>query len=159
MATIHVAAENTVRAPAETVYGYLADFRNHHPKFLPPSFSEFEVEEGGIGAGTVVRFSLNAGGRHRPYRMVVGEPEPGRVLTESDTTSSLVTTFTVEPDGERPGGSRVRIESSWTGAGGVGGFFERRFAPVALRRVFEEELVRLDTYARQQEAQGPSSGA
>lgn len=155
MSTIHVAVENTVNAPAETVYGYLADFRNHHPKFLPPAFSGFEVEEGGVGAGTVVRYSLHAGGRNRPYQMVVDEPEPGRVLTESDTGSSLVTTFTVMSDGARPGGSRVRIESSWAGAGGVGGFFERRFAPAVLRRVLEEELVRLDTYARQQSVQGP----
>src|ERR1700730_14330144 len=99
MGTIHVAAERAVDAPAQTVYGYLADMREHHPRFLPPAFSDFEVESGGVGAGTITRFKVTAGGRSREYRMQVDEPEPGRVLTESDTSSSLVTTFTVTPEG------------------------------------------------------------
>ena len=73
------------------------------------------------------------------------EPEPGRVLTESDTGSSLVTTWTVTPEGRD---SRVRIETRWQGAGGVGGFFERLFAPRVLRRIYTDELERLDRYAR-----------
>src|SRR5918911_5263291 len=97
MATIHVAAERTVDAAAETVYGYLADMREHHPRFLPPAFSDFQVESGGVGAGTVTRFKVTAGGRAREYRMQVAEPEPGRVLTESDTNSSLLTTFALTP--------------------------------------------------------------
>ena len=40
-------------APAEVVYGYLADMREHHPRFLPPAFEDFKVESGGVGAGTV----------------------------------------------------------------------------------------------------------
>src|SRR5487761_762755 len=151
MGTITVVTEGTVAAPAETVYGYVADFRRHHPHFLPPAFSGFEVEEGGTGAGSGVRFTVNAGGRAREYRMRVSEPEPGRVLVESDANSSLVTTFTVLPEGDR---SRVRIETTWTGAAGIGGVFERRFAPTAMRRIYAEELVRLDTYARQQAAGG-----
>jgi hypothetical protein len=35
------------------------------------------------------------GGRTREYRNLVAEPEPGRILTESHTGSSAVTTFTV----------------------------------------------------------------
>src|SRR5205823_9657991 len=126
MAPINVSAERTIDAPPERVYEYLADMRQHHPRFLPPAFSDFTVESGGVGAGTVTRFKLNAGGRSRDYRMEVAEPEPGRVLTESDTSSSLVTTFTVDPVGER---SRVGISTTWEGAGGIGGFFERMFAP------------------------------
>lgn len=34
------------------------------------------------------------------------------------------------------------------GAGGVGGLFERLFAPRVLRRLYAEELERLDCYAR-----------
>jgi hypothetical protein len=77
----------------------------------------------------------------------VAEPDPGRVLSESDDGSSLVTTFSVSPDGS---GSRVRIDTTWTGAGGIGGFFEKRFAPTGLRRIYDDELRRLDAYARQQ---------
>ena len=78
-----VSAEGTVEAPADTVYRYIADMREHHPRFLPPAFSGFRVESG----GTVTRFTLTAGGRTREYRAMIAEPEPGRVLTESDTGS------------------------------------------------------------------------
>lgn len=147
MATINVSAERIIDAPAGTVYGYIADHREHHPRFLPPAFSDFTVESGGVGAGTVSRFKVNAGGRSREYRMQVAEPEPGRIMTESDTESSLVTTWTVEPDGDR---SRVTISTTWQGAGGIGGFFERTFAPRVMRRIYEDELERLNTYARTQ---------
>ncbi len=145
MAPIRVTAERTIDAPADRVYGYVADMREHHPNFLPPAFSEFAVEAGGVGAGTVTRFRLNAGGRSREYRMEVAEPEPGRILTESDTASSLVTTWTFEPQGDR---SRVEIASTWEGAGGIGGFFERTFGPRVLRRLYADELERLNEYAR-----------
>ncbi|HEX5506193.1 MAG TPA: SRPBCC family protein [Thermomicrobiales bacterium] len=149
MAEISVAAEGPVGAPAERVYGYLADYRQHHPRFLPPAFSDFQVDEGGIGAGTVFRCRFMAGGRTRNFHMRVTEPEPGRVLAESDTASALVTTFTVTPEGDT---CRVRIATTWPGAGGVGGFFERLFAPRALQRIYADELGRLDRYAREQAA-------
>lgn len=149
MGTLHVSAQRVVEAPAKDVYGYLADMREHHPNFLPPAFSDFTVEAGGVGAGTITRFKVQAGRRVREYRMQVSEPEPGRVLTESDMNSSLVTTFTVEPRGE---GSLVKITTGWQGAGGVGGFFERLFAPPVMRRLYQDELQRLDTYARERAA-------
>ena len=147
MAKIVVSAERVVDAPAEAVYGYVADMREHHPRYLPPAFSDFQVESGGTGAGTITRFKVTAGGRTRDYRMKVDEPEPGRVLTESDTASSMVTTTTVTP---RDDASLVRISTSWNGAGGIGGFFERRFAPKAMRAIYTDELERLNAYARDQ---------
>jgi uncharacterized protein YndB with AHSA1/START domain len=146
MARNVVSTEATVDAPAETVYRYLADMRDHHPRFLPPAFSDFRVESGGIGAGTVTRFKLTAGGRTREYRMNVAEPEPGRVLTESDMNSTAVTTFTVSPRGTA---SLVEISTAWDGAGGIGGAFERMFAPRVLRAIYADELKRLDAYARE----------
>ncbi len=148
MAKILVTAERTVDAPADTVYRYISDYREHHPRFLPPAFSDFRVESGGVGAGTVTRFRVTAGGRSRDYRMTVAEPEAGRVLTESDTDSSLVTTWKVSPEGET---STVQISTSWNGAGGIGGFFERMFAPRAMRSIYSDELNRLDAYAREQQ--------
>ena len=147
MATILVSAERTVDAPADAVYGYIADMREHHPQFLPSAFSDFQVESGGVGEGTITRFTVTAGGRARQYRMKVAEPEPGRVLTESDTGSSLVTTTTVTP---QDGRSLVAISTTWEGAGGIGGFFERLFAPRAMRGIYTDELERLDSYARAQ---------
>jgi uncharacterized protein YndB with AHSA1/START domain len=154
MARIAVSAERTIKAPAATVYGYIADEREHHPRFLPPAFSDLQVEQGGVGAGTIMRFRLTAGGRTRHYRVQVDEPEPGRVLTESDTESSMVTKFTVTP---QDSASLVRIESSWDGASGVGGFFERIFAPRAVRGLLSDELTRLDAYARGQQEAGPAA--
>ena len=145
MARILISAERRVEAPAETVYGYIADMREH-PRFLPPAFSDFRVESGGVGAGTVTRFKVTAGGRTREYQMKVAEPEPGRVLTESDTNSSAVTTFTVSPQG---GTSLVQISTTLDGAHGIGGFFERMFAPRVMRAIYTDELSRLDAYARE----------
>ena len=145
MATILVSAERSVDAPADAVYGYIADMRGHHPHFLPPAFSDFQVESGGVGEGTITRFTVTAGGRTRQYRMKVAEPEPGRILTESDAGSSLVTRYTVAPEGSK---SLVRISTTWEGSGGVGGFFERLFAPRVMRGIYADELERLDAYAR-----------
>ena len=147
MASIVVSAERVIDTPADAVYRYVADMRDHHPHFLPPAFSDFRVESGGVGAGTITRFKVTAGGRTREYRMRVDEPEPGRVLTESDTGSSLVTTTTVTP---RDSASSVHISTTWNGAGGIGGFFEKTFAPRAMRAIYADELERLDAYAREQ---------
>jgi hypothetical protein len=146
MGEIHVEAERAIDAPAGTVYTVLADYREHHPKILPEAFEDLTVHEGGVGAGTVFSYTLNAGGRRRAARARCDEPEPGRVLRETDTETSLVTTFTVSPQGDAR--SRVVIDTRWESAGGIGGFFERTFAPRVLRRLYAEELERLDGYAR-----------
>ena len=41
----------------------------------------------------------------------------------------------------------MRISTVWEGAGGIGGLFERMFAPGVLRAVSADELKRLDAYA------------
>jgi len=143
--TLRVQAGRHVDAPPALVYECLADMQRHHARFLPEAFSDFEVVSGGVGEGTVIRYRLTAGGRTRRYEMAVTEPEPGRVLRESDAGSSLATTFTVDPDGA---GSQVTFETTWQGAGGVGGFFEALFAPRVMRRIYVDELGRLDAYAR-----------
>ena len=145
VADLHVAAERTIGAPADTVYKVVADYERHHPRILPSAFSDLVVERGGIGAGTVIGFNVKTAGRNRHFRMQVAEPEPGRVLTESDTESSMVTTYTIAPD---TAGSRVRIETTWQGARGFGGLMERLFAPRVMRKLYEDELDRLDRYAR-----------
>ena len=131
-------------APADTVYCYHADMREHHPRFLPPAFSDFRVESGGIGAGTDMRFKMTAGGRTREYRMKVAEPERGRVLTESDMESSAVTTFTVSPRGSA---SLVRISTAWDGAGGIRRPFRADVRAESLHAIYADELKRLDAYA------------
>jgi Polyketide cyclase / dehydrase and lipid transport len=142
---LRAVAERAIGSPADHVYRLIADFDRHHRRFLPPAFTGFRVEEGGVGAGTVHSFRMTLGGRVRNFRMRVEEPDPGRVLTESDQGSAMVTTWIVAPEGP---GCRVRVETRWQGAGGVGGLFERLFAPRVLRRLYADELERLDRYAR-----------
>jgi hypothetical protein len=144
--------EGAVAAPADRVYAILADYRQHHPRILPPAFSDLEVEQGGVSAGTVIRFRLTLGGRTNVFHQRVDEPEPGRVLTETDLDTGAVTTFTVTPTGDV---SRVRIKTSYQ-RGGLRGLVESVLAPTMLRRLYVDEIARLDRYARRQ-AMPPSA--
>ena len=65
MPPLHASAERTVPAPAAAVYALLADYRDGHPRILPPAFSDLMVLQGGIGAGTIIRFSLKFAGRRQ----------------------------------------------------------------------------------------------
>jgi hypothetical protein len=145
MAVIRIEAEGPVAAPAERVYAILSDYKQHHPRILPPAFSDLVVEQGGVGAGTVIRFKMKVGGQTRESRQQVAEPQPGRVLTEAEPERRLLTKFTVTPEGET---SRVRIETQWQ-RGGIGGLFEKMVAPRLLRPIYADELARLDRYARE----------
>jgi hypothetical protein len=145
MSTIRVSAESDIAAPAERVYRILSNYREHHPKVLPPAFSNFAVEEGGIGAGTVMRFDMTTMGRTQSARHRVEEPEPGRVLREIDLDRDLQTTFTVTPKGD---GAFVRIDTVWN-EGGVMGPVMKVLAPRVLSPLYREELQNLDRYARE----------
>lgn len=145
MATLRICADRSMPAPPERVYGCIADYRQHHPRFLPPAFSQFHVEQGGVGAGTQIRFQLKVGGRTYRYHGHVTEPEPGRVLAEVYDDGG-VTTFTVLPEGN---GSRVRIATT-ADATGIQGFVTRWLAPRWLRPLYTDELARLDQYTQTQ---------
>ena len=141
MSHIRTSVEKSIAVSPERVYGFLTDYRNGRPKILPPDhFSRYVVEEGGRGAGTIVRYLLRAGGRERAYRMRAEELDEGSVIREHDTESSFVTTWELMPGGE---GTLVRLTIEWDGAGGISGFFERLFAPGGVRRVYAEVLERL----------------
>ncbi len=141
-----VKASAKVNAPADLVYGIIADYRNGHPHILPKQYFDWlEVEQGGRGEGTVIRFQMRVLGQSRVLRAVVTEPEPGRVLVESDTGGAgPVTTFTVEPEGE---GSRVTFSTALASAGGPLGVLERFVLRRVLRRVYARELEQLGRVA------------
>jgi hypothetical protein len=86
----------------------------------------------------VITYHFAAGGRERDYRLRIEEPDGA--LRERDELSSFVNAWTVSPSGT---GSVVKLESSWQGANGIGGFFERTFAPMGLRQIYGEMLERL----------------
>ncbi|MBB4636853.1 SRPBCC family protein [Longimicrobium terrae] len=153
MARIDVSVTAPVDAPAATVYGILTDYRKAHPRILPrPNFGDLVVEEGGRGAGTLFRVDIKEGPRMRTLRMRATEPEPGRVLVESDVESDMVTTFTVDP---RDGGKRceVTIATAWT-RGGVRGMVERLAAPRLMRPVYLQEIRNLEALARRMAGRG-----
>jgi uncharacterized protein YndB with AHSA1/START domain len=145
MSPISVSAEKEIAAPAERVYRIFADYQQHHPRILPDAFSSFRVERGGVGAGTVIHFDVTVGGRTESFHQRVEEPEPGRVLREVDLDGSRATTFTVTPAGD---GCHVRIETSWH-TGGVRGLVEHLVAPRLLRPLYQDELARVNRYARE----------
>ena len=140
-----VKASARVAAPADVVYGIIADYRNGHPHILPkPYFEWLEVEQGGHGGGTVIRFQMRVLGQTRVLRAVVTEPEPGRVLVETDTGGGPVTTFTVEPE---ESGSHVTFSTELTSAGGPLGVLERFVLKRILRRIYARELELLGRVA------------
>jgi hypothetical protein len=141
MSHIHVQVEQTVNAMPEEVYAFLQDYTKR-PQILTENYLNYQVEQGGKGAGTVVTYRLHAANRERGYRMQVSEPSIGKVLKESDANSSLVTTWMLTP-AENNQKTRVQLVSEWEGGKGVGGFFERTFAPLGLRRIYTEILGKL----------------
>ena len=142
MGQVVATAERVVRAPADVVRAALADYATTRPAVLPEQYSEYRVDVGGQGAGTRVHWRLQATSKRvREQDVVVTEGTDGS-LVETDANSSMVTTWTVSP--ADAGVSTVRSRTTWTGATGVGGFFERSFAPKGLARIHEALLERLE---------------
>ena len=138
MATVTARATKAVDASPEQVLAFLRDYRESRPRILTENYSQYRVESGGQGQGTVIGYHFAAGGRERDYRLSVEEDGAG--LSERDQLSSYVSRWTVAPDAS---GSQVTLEATWQGAAGIGGVFERTFAPMGLRRVFGEMLEKL----------------
>ncbi|MFD9965102.1 SRPBCC family protein [Amycolatopsis sp. NPDC058986] len=140
MGKVTATAERTIDAPAEKVRELVADYAETRPKLLTEHYRDYEVTEGGVGAGTQASWKLQATSKRvRNVAATVTEPKPG-TLVETDANSSMVTTWTVTEAGER---SVVRIQTSWDGAGGIGGFFEKTFAPGGLQRIYDGVLAKL----------------
>jgi hypothetical protein len=151
MATARIIAERRIAAPAPALYALLADYQHGHPSILPPAFRDFTVLEGGIGAGTRIRFNLRSAGRTRPMEAVVSEPEPGRVLSETYQDNS-VTTFLIESAGAD---SRLRIETSWQSHSSIAGLIERFLARRLLGSLYDAELDLIEQWAAKRSTSVP----
>jgi uncharacterized protein YndB with AHSA1/START domain len=146
MAQVEATTQRTIAADPERVFEALADYSRVRPRILTEHYSEYEVQDGGTGAGTTVHWRLQATSKRvRDCLLHVTQPSPGQ-LVEKDANSSMVTTWTVTPAGE--GNSRVVVETTWTGAGGIGGFFEKTFAPKGLNRIQDGVLDNLASVAQ-----------
>jgi len=145
---IHAEESHVIDARAEDIYAVVADYRVGHAAILPkPYFTELTVEKGGRGAGTILRGNVRLFGKDFPFHQLVSEPEPGRVIVETDIETGQVSSFKFEPlgDGSR---TRVTIASDFPPSKGVMGFLERFTKPSFVRMLYKKELHNLANYVR-----------
>lgn len=150
MTRYRVSRSGRIRARPARVYAAIADYRRQHPHIVPAEyFPRLDVVEGGVGAGTRTRVEMRVAGATRVFEQVVTEPEPGRVLVESNTDGSAVTTFTVdEADGGRS--AQVTIATDLTARPGLLGLLERLSISILLPRIYRKEIALLaDHVARE----------
>jgi hypothetical protein len=136
-----VSASSTVlidAAPA-AVLAAVSDYQGVRPKILSPHYSDYKVLQGGQGEGTVASWKLQAT-KSRVRDVTANVAIAGHTVIEKDANSTMVTNWTVAPAGP---GSSVTTKTSWTGAGGVKGFFEKTFAPLGLKKIQAEVLANL----------------
>jgi hypothetical protein len=147
MPKFHFSYERVLNAPAATIYHCLADYDHHHRAadsggFLPPTFTVLDVLQGGVGAGTVIRFTTKFGGRSATRTQTVFEPEPGHVLVENGGSEGTI--FTVEARGDR---TLVRFDTTLQLSG-----LEAMVMPLLGSRIlgplYADEMSRLEAYAQ-----------
>jgi hypothetical protein len=138
-----VSASATIPARRDRVYSLISNYTDGHPRILPKQFTSLTVEQGGTGAGTVIRFQMSVLGRKQTFRAAITEPEPGRVLVETYLDSNgAVTTFTVNP-GSAPADSQVTISTEIPVRAGFLGKIERTLTTLLLRPLYVKELENL----------------
>jgi hypothetical protein len=128
-----------INADPDAVLTAVADYQTVRPKILSSHYSGYQVLEGGQGEGTVATWKLQAT-KSRVREVTASVDVAGHTVIEKDANSTMVTNWTVAPAGT---GSSVTLKTSWNGAGGVGGFFEKTFAPLGLRKIQGEVLENL----------------
>ena len=79
------------------------------------------------------------------YRMVVSEPEPGRVLVEVDENAGVTTTFAIDPISSSSR-CRLTISADMSTSPGIKGIFERLLSPSIIRRIYKQELRQIAGY-------------
>ncbi|WP_067648258.1 SRPBCC family protein [Nocardia harenae] len=139
MGQVSASSSITVPADPQRVLAAVADYDTVRPRILSAHYRDYKVVEGGKGTGTVAEWILQATEkRQRNVRAVVTAADS--TVTEKDSNSTLVNTWTVSPDGT---GSTVTLGTTWNGAGGVKGIFEGIFAPLGLKKIQAEVLENL----------------
>jgi hypothetical protein len=131
-----------IPTPTQKVYNIIADYKNGHPKILPnPPFVSLVVEKGGFGEGSVLKVQMKVAGKLQTFKTVVTEPEPGRVLVETNDTG-YITTFTVDPH-DNGKNSYVTFTTEIPGNSGLSKKIEFFFSKRILPAVYKKELQML----------------
>lgn len=140
MGRVTATTRRTIEAPAEQVQAALADYDSVRPRILTDAYRDYRVEP-----DRRVHWTLQATKKRVREQLVAVEVDGPRIV-ERDARSSMVTTWTVASEGTHR--STVTVETTWDGASGVGGFFERTFAPRGLARIHDGVLANLDASVR-----------
>ncbi|MDL9937601.1 SRPBCC family protein [Gordonia sp. ABSL1-1] len=137
-----ISASQTVEVAAspDAVIAALADYVEVRPAILPEQYRDYSVVSGGNGDGTVVHWILQATSKRQRDVQATASVTPD-TITETDANSTLVTTYQVAAAGS---GATVTTTTTWTSnASGIGGFFEKTFAPKGLNRIQAQLLANL----------------
>jgi hypothetical protein len=146
MNTITVNESAVINAPAKKVYSIIADYKNGHPNIVPKKyFKSVDVEYGGFGAGTIINVIMTFMGREIYYRMLVEEPEIGKVISERDLKTGTVTYFTIER-GKDENQSLVTIKTELALSSGIKGMIEKFTTPPVMRKIYKDELSQLNSF-------------
>ncbi|MDJ0395397.1 SRPBCC family protein [Rhodococcus sp. G-MC3] len=140
MAQVSASSSIVIAQVPEQVLAALTDYGTVRPRILPEQYLDYTVVEGGQGSGTVARWTLQATSK-RSRDVLASVTVEGSTITEKDENSSMVTTWSVAPSGA---GSQVSTTTEWKGAGGIGGFFEKTFAPLGLKKIQAQTLANLE---------------
>lgn len=143
MKTYEVTVERLISASPERTYNVIVDM-DEHRRILPRQFESLEVLQGGKGAGTVIRLTMNVMGNRSTLTLALSEPEPGRVVEERDEQAGVTTTWELTPvDGGR---CRIRLTSQFPVKPGLAGAMERLLVPPVIRSMYRQELDNIDRY-------------
>lgn len=133
--SVIVVSSAIIPAPPQAVYELIADYHVGHPSILPkPYFVSLTVEEGGIGEGTVFRADMNVMGKKSVMRAKITEPEPGKLLRETDLDGVIITDFIFKP---APNG---QTELTFHTTYQTKNFIEKLMIPPILKRMYKQEL-------------------
>ena len=138
-------ATKIINAPAKDIYRIIADYHTMHYFILPKQyFLSLDVEEGGFGQGTIVNFEMRILGKTQSFRSLVTEPQPGRLLVETDIRSETPTSFSVFPVRNNDQ-ARVEISTELKNQNAV----EALIANILLQKVYRDELELLAKVAEE----------
>ena len=143
MNVYEVSLEHRFPTSPERVYNLIVDMEEHR-RILPRQFESLDVLEGGKGAGTVFRLTINVMGSRTSLVMTLSEPEPGRIVQEQDEKAGVTTIWKLIPEpGDR---CLLRLTSQFPNKPGFSGWMERIATSSMIRSIYKRELKNMEEY-------------
>ncbi len=109
-------------------------------------FLSLQVEEAGVGVGTIIKFSMRILRRRQDFRYLITEPQPGRLLVETNIHSEMATSFQLAP-ADNSSLTRVTISTELRGRNWI----EALLARPMLEKIYRQELAQLARLAEKPE--------